>query len=500
MKYKTKNPTLFYIGSFLISLLSAYFVWLQTSKYGIGLSPDSTTYLRWSESISKDGWGFIIQNPRATFPPLYPTILVIFSNIFHADHISIARWLNIMLSFCFSFSSLFLCRKLTKNTVILLTFGLFISFSRPLNLIFSYAWSEPLFIFLLLLITFSIDKTDYKHLILCGFLSALAILTRYAGVAIVPAVCLYIFMEKHELSEKIKKSFCYASIPTLTYIAYIARNYYFTKTLMGTRVASNTGLISNCDRAFSTIALWWFSGQYFFMVAFLLLISGGFIWNYRKNLFKFFADISGTIKFSFCFVAVYSAFIVISSTTTAYDLIDDRLMAPVFLYTLLLLFSLVVIGYKTPKKEKFLFYPLLSMLIVCTLISFAKTWTKDVNFRKNHGAGGYNSEFWQENNLVKYLKTNKLNSLEKIYTNDTYSFFIIDKKIKSLNIPLKKDRKVSGLENSLIIYFNNIDQKRFALNELQTICKTETIVENIDGFILRINKCSKPTNFENKNG
>ncbi|MBR6422530.1 hypothetical protein IKS86_07460, partial [bacterium] len=185
----------------------------------------------------------------------------------------------------------------------------------------------------------------------------------------------------------------------------------------------------------------------------------------------------------------------------AYDLINDRLMAPVFLSALLLLFSLVVFGYKTPKKEKFLFYLLLSMLVVCTLISFAKAWTKDINFRKNHGAGGYNSEFWQENKLVKNVKKNKLDSSLKIYTNDIYSFFIIDKKIKPLDIAQKKDSELSDFENSFIVYFNNIDQSdTFTLKELQNICEMTIITENIDGFILRINKCSKPTNFENKNG
>ena len=107
-------------------------------------------------------------------------------------------------------------------------FGLLVVFSKPMNLIFSFAWTEPLFIFILLLIIFLIEKTDYKHLVLCGFLTSLAILTRYAGIAIIPSVCLYVFIQKNDLSNKVKKCLAYAIIPTLTYIFYVARNYFFT--------------------------------------------------------------------------------------------------------------------------------------------------------------------------------------------------------------------------------------------------------------------------------
>lgn len=509
MKTENKNLILFYIGSLFISLLSAYLIWLQTSKYGIGLTPDSIYYLRWSEAISKEGFAFIFYNKSATFPPFYPLLLSSMPAPVHLDSLVAARWFNIILAFLFCFFSLILCRKLTNNILILLISGLFIAASKPINNVFSYAFSEPLFLFLLLLITFSIEKTYYKNLILCGFLSALAILTRYAGVAILPAVCLYIFIQKYELAEKIKKCFCYATIPTLTYLLYITRNYYFTKTLMGSRISSSTGLISNCDRAFSTVVLW-FSGRYFFMAAFSLLILGALIWNYKKNFFSYILNCPKIISFSVCFSLVYSAFIIISSTTTAYDLINDRLMSPIFssVFLMLLLFVLFCLHIIfTAKKDKILAYVMLSMFITCMIFSFANTWKNDVFFKKNNGAGGYASAFWQENKLLEYFKKNKLNPSEKIYTNDIYSFFLADKKIIPSDIPWKKYRnssKVTSItlenfaiknpdfENSLLVYFNNNDQPyAFTLTELQIICEMETVVKTIDGSVFRVGKCKK---------
>ena len=114
MKTETKDLILFHTGSFLLSLLAGYLIWLQTSKYGIAISPDSTTYIRWAETISKEGWDFVINNKNSTFPPFYPMVLSLVSTLFHHDILIVTRWLNIVLFSVVSFLSLILCRKLTK--------------------------------------------------------------------------------------------------------------------------------------------------------------------------------------------------------------------------------------------------------------------------------------------------------------------------------------------------------------------------------------------------
>ena len=172
---------------------------------------------------------------------------------------------------------------------------------------------------------------------------------------------------------------------------------------------------------------------------------------------------------------------------------------------LFVLFCLHIIF--TAKKDKILAYVMLSMFITCMIFSFANTWKNDVFFKKNNGAGGYASAFWQENKLLEYFKKNKLNPSEKIYTNDIYSFFLADKKIIPSDIPWKKYRnssKVTSItlenfaiknpdfENSLLVYFNNNDQPyAFTLTELQIICEMETVVKTIDGSVFRVGKCKK---------
>ena len=511
MKYETKNLISFYIGSFSISLLSAYFIWLQTSRYGIGIDPG---YPEMAEDFLKFGLTFVFYSKNVTFAPLYPLTLAAISNIFNTDIFSIARWFNVVLAFSFTFLSTLLCRKLTKNLAILFAFGLFISFSKPINEVFSWFWSEPLFIFIILLITFSIEKNNYKNLILCSFLSTLAILTRYAGVAIVPAVCLYLFIQKNGLPEKVKKCFCYSVIPTSTYIIYLIRNYYFTKTLMGHRISSSTGFLSNIDRAVLTIVSW-FSGSYFFLTLAVFLISGAFIWAHKKDFLLFYSNISGTIKFSICFIIIYSLFIVSIVSTTALDPLTDRFMSPVYLSSLLFSFSFIIFTISKYKEQnKILIFSIFLLLAASSLLSFYKT-SKGIILRTKDGAGGANSILLQESPITDYIRKN----IEKgtlIFTNNScvklvlkdYKFSTLPQKFEKETADKPTDVTLDNLlsrypnfENNIIVWWEKDSPNLFfSPYEIRNICDIEQIM-NIpgEGFLFKVDKCSKPTNTRDKN-
>ena len=483
MKTETKSLILFYIGSFLISLLSSYFIWLQTSKYGVDLSPDSIIYMKWAQNILDNGVGFIISNNDAKWPPLYPLIIAILSKTSHLDILSVARYFNCCLIFFTCFLLTLLLKKLSgERFVSAIAFGLFIPFSIPLNLVYSFAWSEPLFIFLLTLIAFSIDKTTYCRLIICGFLSASAILTRYAGVTIVPAVCLLILFKKNNLTEKVKKCFCYAIFPTSIYILYIVRNYYFTKTLMGPRVASSTGLILNSARACATIALW-FSGRNFFIAILFLLILIIFILNHKKQIPSYFVKCPNIAIFSISFVVIYFIFIVISSTTTAYDLIDVRLMSPTFTFILVILFLAFVSIDLLQQKTKFDHTKLLLYLLLISIS--AVTTVEDLEYRKNNGIYGYNSVSWQENKLILYLKgSNIIHSSDSVISNDPFALFLVNKRISAESAYQSLNTTCQEFKGYFFVFFYIPTSS--PLERLLSACEMETIANTSDGSLFRI--------------
>lgn len=488
MNAETKKQILFYIGSFLISLLSLCFIWIQTSKYGVDLSPDSITYMKWAQNILDNGVGFIISNNDAKWPPLYPLIIAIFSKISHVDILSVARHFNCCLIFFTCFLQTLLLKKLSeKRFFSAIAFGLFTPFSIPLNLVYSFAWSEPLFIFLLILIAFSIEKTTYSRLILCGFLSASAILTRYAGVTIVPTVCLVVFMQKNSLTEKIKKCFCYATFPTLIYTIYLVRNYCFTKTLMGPRTTSSTGLILNAARACATIALW-FSGRNFFIATLLCFIFAIFVLNHKKQIASHFFKGSNLVIFSINFFVIYFIFIVISSTTTAYDAIDVRLMSPVFPAILVILFLAFGSDIFAMAKSRFYYAGLLLYLLLISL-SAVKT-IEDLEYRKSYGIYGYNSVFWQENKLISYLKeSNVIQYSDSIISNDPFALFLVNKKISAISTHQIQNPICQKFEGYLFVFFYIPTSS--SSERLLAECEMETITKTPDGSLFRITNHKK---------
>ncbi|MBR4532301.1 glycosyltransferase family 39 protein [bacterium] len=497
-----RNSLLFFLISTVNAFVLSYFIYMETSKYGVGIV---MVYPQIAQKIVNEGLASILTSRQVAFAPLYQFLLAFLSKIFNFEVIESARYFNIFLVACSFLLASTLFRKLTKSWILLLVFEFSIVFSAPINFVFSYANSEPLFIIIIIIITFSVEKTSYNRLVLSGFLTSLAILTRYAGVAIVPSVCLYIFIQKSGLSEKIKKCFCYATIPSLTYILYLTRNYYFTGTLMGERTSSIAGFLSNTDRAVFSVSSW-FSGSYFFLILVFFTILGAIIWNYRTELFHFYTNTSGTVKFSFCFVIVYSLFIIISCTTTALEPLGSRFMSPLFISLLLVLLSFVVFIFQQ-HIEKTLILAFVFIFCICLILSFYKT-IKDINFRKNDGAGDCTTTFWHENKLLNFA-ANNIDKNANIWVNNCLCTQIILKEHKNISyIPWKRKDSLSNestgntldnlaqnyqLEKSFIIWYKSrsiVDPDvTFSINELQSICKIDEVMATDEGILYEVKKC-----------
>ena len=65
-----------YFNLFCLSFLAALFVLISTSKYGLGVTSDSVSYLSTARSLMKGkGYFEFDGNAYVWFSPLYPTIL-----------------------------------------------------------------------------------------------------------------------------------------------------------------------------------------------------------------------------------------------------------------------------------------------------------------------------------------------------------------------------------------------------------------------------------------
>ena len=156
---------LFSLSRNLDSLFAAFcgFILIQIfSKHsGIGISPDSVTYLSAARHIGH-GLGFKSFDllPVVDFPAGYPFFLTVISFFTRLDPLQFAPWLNgvlfgILLYICGGIMNGFYKSSGWYKRVLLLC----ILLSPALQEVYSMLWSET--IFLLLVLFFIISMSDY---------------------------------------------------------------------------------------------------------------------------------------------------------------------------------------------------------------------------------------------------------------------------------------------------------------------------------------------------
>ncbi|HEX2897186.1 MAG TPA: hypothetical protein VHP63_03960, partial [candidate division Zixibacteria bacterium] len=183
------NKTQTKLLSLAAAIAAALIILVISSKYGIGISPDSACYISIAENVN-NGNGFAIYDlePAVAWPPLYPTLLAV-GKYLNLDYKVWARIIGVILfSLLIYIVSKELISRLSGRFLKILSMAALL-FSVPLIYVSKFAWSETLFILFVTMFLFKLEKSYHTHsakevLILAIFV-ALACLTRYVGVTLV---------------------------------------------------------------------------------------------------------------------------------------------------------------------------------------------------------------------------------------------------------------------------------------------------------------------------
>ena len=183
-------------GAYLVFATLIMSVVLYTTPHGLGVSPDSASYIKGAVGILS---GHGLHYLSSQWPPFYPFVLSMFGWLFGGDVLYGARFLNATL-YPIIFLLIFgLLKNNTRNHFWLNTgFAALLCMQPPIALVLYYAWSEPLFIALTLgnlFILCSMRNTKHPTALHLGLvaLSTLALLTRLTGVTIIALNCLTVF-------------------------------------------------------------------------------------------------------------------------------------------------------------------------------------------------------------------------------------------------------------------------------------------------------------------
>lgn len=485
------------IDSIIAAAIGFFIIELFCRHSGIGVSPDSVTYISASRNFNA-GRGLIgfDSMPLVDFPAFYSLFLSAITFITRLDALSFGPILNGLMYAAVIYLSgsimngFSLPSKLYKR-ILLSCFVL----SPSLLEIYSMLWSETLFILFVILFFIAIKNYFETHtlpsLLLLSFIVALACVTRYAGVALVgTGGLLLVFDNFFPIRKRIWHLIIFNVISCSLLIINIIRNRMVTGFSTGVRQKGNTSLLQNIYY-FGNVLTDWFPAMKNNMAAFILTVGFGiicilaFILLLRKRSSYYSYENAAA---AFCIV--YSGFMLLSATVSRYEQFTNRLLSPMFI-PLLWSLSYWLMGFvkRLTVGRRIVVVSLGILLAACFQYNQLKADYETYDGVKDAGIPGYREDPFPQSDIVVYIQKNK--SLFKpgylIYSNagDAVYFFT---GLSSQLLPqdvFPRDIKNFYLERrQYLVWFNNVDNPDLiSLDEILKNKKMKLVEQLNDGAV-----------------
>ncbi|MBK8428180.1 MAG: phospholipid carrier-dependent glycosyltransferase [Lewinellaceae bacterium] len=418
----------------LLAVLGTFFT-LYATPQGLGLSDDSIAYIAGARSIlSGNGYHAIwlaSNKPVTHFPPGFSSILALLG-LSGLDPLRGTRFINSLLFGANTFLLGFIGWRMTKSQVAGILLALLFLFNASMFRVHAVAMSEPLYIFFSLaaFITFAqyfglpqLAEEPLKGkpfdarvwLILTGILTALAYLTRYAGLALLATFILALIL----LHDTWRKRLTSAGIFIAGFVPLVlawsirnklAANNATNRTLVYhplTEENINTGIF-NFAEFLAPIEEWRRAliriPNLVVIILFVIVIIL-LVWVAYKGLKKFFRPDTETPEIlsftSTLYIFGYLASIVSSmllfDASTKFKL---RINAP--MYVSLLIMLVFFLHWLWQKRA--VYWRSLSAMIAIFILAFSAYGMFDTVTQLRKGGQGYPSFVWFDSEAMAFLR------------------------------------------------------------------------------------------------
>lgn len=490
------------IDSIIAAILGFIAVQLFTRYGGIGISPDSIAYMSTARNlIAGNGFTDFSGNALVSFPLFYPFFLSIIMFITQTDIVQIAPILNgLLFGTLIFFCGIVLDKFKYKTSWYKRILLLILVCSPSLIEVYTMLWSETLFILLIpIFILFFqryFQKHSYKSLFFAALIAAVAVDTRFAGITFVGTGCLLIFLDK-KLNWKRKSFhiFLFGSIGISILSLNLIRNIIQLGLATGMRQKGILPLLKNIEYSGNVMSEWLtfqLKEQLFFeilAVSVMLLFVIFFIRNLRH--WKAYYRVENV---TVAFFIVYVLFIVISSTISRYEIINNRLLAPAFIPLLW------ISTCQIPKWRKLLPHKQLSWLFFAFSIGIASVLIgsyvfvnrENLSYMNETGIPGYSEDTWKKSQLVHYVQRHNelFISDSTVYSNHSQAvYFLTGNVVYSLpervyEIDVLEFKQT---ETCLLIWFSLDDNTDLlSLKEIEKVKKMKLIKSFPDGSVYEL--------------
>lgn len=511
-----------HLGAAVLSLVAAAMVLLATRLYGAGLSPDSVSYVAAARNLAA-GKGLLSYDgkPLVDYAPLYPVLLGFISRVIGLDPLSFAQIVGAVLSAAIVFlAGTLLSEYVTFSPALIVLGTAAVLVGEPMAAVSVMVWTEPLFMLCVLL--FLVCARAYARSATTSSLAAMTLaaaatpLVRYVGIILVPVgILLILARQGTPRTTRILHLAGFSVTSTVPWGAWVTRNYLLTGTLMGPRHNSTTTLLANLSLAIRTILSWSFAGARRGPLGSLRVVStaalasspivAGIVLLHRRSTASLRARAVAALRTPdalLLFAVLYAVFMVFSSTITAYDSIGDRLLSPIYVPIVVLLFALLDRAVRRLGAAPFGQYVRVGLLCIVTVWLVFRTTAvgAEALHLSRKGAGGYSTKGWRESPTIDFVQHMPGSAEEVIYTNLPDAMYILARRAAELS-PQKTYYRSSEVANNiaclagtwpgrnkgLLVWFvYPVKEFLFTPPELQTIADLDTLAVLQDGLVYRV--------------
>ncbi len=505
----SKSSTVILAFAILFVISVVLILWI--TPLGAGVSPDSTVYIKTAQNLlSGQGYTFDGQ-PFSWYPPLYPAILAAFGFLLK-DFVQAARLLGALLfGVNITLVGVIVHQATGRNLLAATLAMLFTAASAAILEMHSMAFSEPAFITLtlagLLLLIMYVRRPGLALLVSSALAIGLGCLTRYIGIAFIPAGVLVIIWGERKLPARDRLLFplLWLALAGLPLAIFVIRTWLFSASVgPGAFSAHPVPLAEFLSRSVITIlnyilplpqALRYklvFLGGFGILAAFLLVRA------YHKHWAgaHWYSITALTAGVSSLFFISYLIFLYLSmSYFAASTPVDARLLSPVFFLLTIAVFSFVA-AIARPLRAFPLWgcFLLLAVLLTGLKLPSAVTFAKAMRL----DGLGYTSRAWRSSATISFLNTHRVTL--KIYSNgsDALGFLTTT---DAVGLPMLVNTSTTQANpnylyqlaamcdqlsqgNALVLYFSTIQRSFFPTPaDVIAACKVPVLFRFSDSII-----------------
>jgi hypothetical protein len=459
------------VDSLLAAIAGFYIIHLFARHGGIGISPDSVTYISAARNFASGKGLMEFDNvPMVDFPVFYSIFLGAISFITRIDPVVFGPLLNGLMFATVLFLSGWMMNRFYFPSrwykgIILSCLVL----SPCLLEVYSMMWSETLFILILMIFIavfkLYLDDERLVTLVLASFLAGLACVTRYAGVTLVATGGMLVVLNyRMNISRRIVHLSIFCAVSASLLIVNLTRNTALSGTYTGMRQKGITPLIQNLSYFGTVICDWMPLPKDNSNLA--LVITFGTVLLLGIALVVLFMTRRGYHSYehiAIVFCLVYIAFMLLSATVSRYEQFTNRLLSPMFIPLIWGLSGLIPLWIQKLPRPARLWTIGLGILLAAGFQY--NQWLHDYETYdgvKDAGIPGYTEDPWPQSPLLEFINKNKnlFKTGYSLYSNAAdYLYFYTG--LHPYNLPQRvfpvEQKKFYADPRHYIIWFNDID-------------------------------------------